>query len=1212
MASNFDFLQTSRPEFHESATEAEKIVHITPRGACVAARFCLERAVVWLYANDSGLRWPGSDKLGDLIYEQTFVDNLARGLQARVQLIHRLGNRAAHRDDQIRPQDAEGALQSLHAFLFWLASYYGKQESPLPRQAFRADLVPRPTDGRRRDMDLAQAAALETTLTKREAELAAERQTVQEQLARAEAHERELAAAHEALAAARAEIEAHEARLGDNVVALDAAEREAQAKAAALAEREAELAQARAQVEDLRARHEAERARIAALRAERAAAQPLSFDEAETRAQLIDVMLREAGWPVDDPAYLEVPLTFADGKPGRADYAFFAADGRPLAVIEAKKASADFAQGKNQALLYADALERQHGRRPVIFYTNGLQVALWDDARGYPPRRIGGFYTPDEVDQLIARRTTEQPLAGLQPDGAIAGREYQVRAIKAVTETFDRERRRRALVVMATGTGKTRVAIALVELLQRAGWARRVLFLADRIALVRQAAREFKKHLPHVRVIDLTAEENSGSAPVVLSTYPTMLGAVEEPKGGRRRYGPGAFDLVILDEAHRSIYQRYGALLEYFDGRLLGLTATPRDEVDRDTYALFQLEGGLPTFAYELDEAVKHGVLVPPRGKRVPFRFMTQGIKYDELSDEEKREYESKLTDEDGAVPFAVDPAALNRWLFNLDTIDQALKFLMEHAIKVDGGERLGKTIIFARSVPHARLIVERHDLHYPRGAGKVARVIVAEDSKSHGLIDEFAEPKNPLDLAISVDMLDTGVDVPEVVNLVFFRPVYSRVKFYQMLGRGTRIRPDLFGPGVDKSEFLVFDLCGVLDFFQQELKERPTPVAPSPSTRLFGGRLDLARRLAAKPSRAPGEEALLAGVRDELCRIVGGMNRDNFFVRPVWPLVQRYAERTRWDQLDELDLRELVEKVAPLPSDAHEEDPDARDFDLRCVALQVALLEGAKTLPGQIAAMIAVVSALLEQRTIPPIAAKLAYIQGLEAEETWAHASVDMVEEVRRELRGLVRFIDKKKRPIVYTNFKDELLESHAGEVEVPLYTATGALYRRRVTQFIREHQDDLVIAKLRANKPLTQTDLKTLEALLIEAGGAESPERLAELYGEHESLPRFIRSLVGLDRAAVNEAFASFLGAAGRALTGAQLGFVRQIIDYLTARGTMEVDALYEPPFSDIAADGPEGLFSEPEIDQIVEIIQGVNANAGPPGAANVGERDGVKKTT
>jgi type I restriction enzyme R subunit len=1205
MPSNFDFLRTSRPEFHESATEAERTVHASPRGACVVARYCLEQAVIWVYSHDEDLRRPLGDNLATLIYEPSFVENLARGLDLKVQLVHKLGNTAAHRNQKLTAADAQKSVAALHSFLFWLAKYYGPDDRPLPPQAqvFRPELLPRPA-GKGVDLTPEQLAALEKKLAERDTQLAAHQQSLTAELARAEAREAELQKLAEAARrrpgrAPRARAEARRQRRRPR-----RGRARRPGRAAELAAREAELAAARGEADSLRERVAADRKRIAAVRAERVAADPLTFDEAETRAQLIDVMLREAGWPVEQDGVREVPVKLADGSTGFADYVFWSASGLPLAVIEAKKTSVDATRGKNQAEAYADALERKHGQRPVLFYTNGHKIFLWDDARGYPPRPVAGFYTPKEIETLIARRGTQLPLAGIQPDSRIAGREYQLRALRAVAERFERDRHRRALLVMATGTGKTRTAAALIDMLQRAGWARRVLFLADRITLVRQTVGEFRKHLPHNTVLDLTESEDTG-APIVVSTYPTMLGRLERPVAGQRLYSPGSFDLVIIDEAHRSVYQRYRALLEYFDGFLLGLTATPRDEVDRDTYALFHLESGDPTFSYELADAVADGHLVPAKGKRVPFRFLLKGITYDQLKAEEQAEYESKLGETDGKLPRQIDPAALNRWLFNQDTVDKALQFLMEHGIKVDGGEQLGKTIIFARSVPHARYIVERFDHHYPRLAGTFARVIVSEDPLVETLVDKFKERDKQPTIAVSVDMLDTGVDVPEIVNLVFFKPVFSRVKFSQMLGRGTRPCPDLFGPGKHKTEFLALDLCSVFDFFRQleAVAERETPIVASPSTRLFRGRIELLRRLEERPERSPEEAELLTSLRDDLHRQVQGMHHENFFVRPHWPLVRGFAGRERWDRLEPSDLHDLRETLATLPSENADDNPDARDFDLRCVALQIALLEGKRSLPAQIEEMVDLAGRLLEKRAIPQVAAKQAFIESLQNEETWQRASVSFLETVRRELRQLVGFIDpRKKRAPVYTNFEDELLSEPGGEdADIPLFTFSGDLYRRRVTEFIRGHQDHLTIAKLRANRPLTPADLDELERLLLRADVGESKDKLATLYGEHGSMPAFIRSLVGLDRAAVSEAFSAFMNDPGRTLTATQSNFVRQIIDYLTHQGVMEIGALYEPPFSDHHAQGPEGLFPDPDIDALVHIIRDINSNASFPAPAN-----------
>lgn len=1215
MPSNFDFLRTSRPEFHVDATEAERTVHQSPRGACVVARYCLEQAVLWLYDHDRDLRRPLGDNLATLIYERSFLDNLAPGLEISLRVVHKLGNDAAHRNQRLTANDAQRSVAALHAFLYWFAKFYGKDGPPLPPLVFRPELLPRPA-GKGIDLTPEQLAVLEKKLADRDAELAAHRQSLTAELARAETREKDLRKLAEDLTAAEAQLRDREQKLGDNVVALNAAERAAQAKAAELQAREAELATVRAEIDVLRQQREAERERVATVRAERVAADPLTFDEAETRVYLIDLRLREAGWPVDSDTVREIPLKLADGSTGRADYVFWSVDGLPLAVIEAKKTSADAERGKTQAERYADALERQHGRRPVIFYTNGHKIFLWDDARGYPPRAIAEFYTPAEVESLIARRGTQRPLTELQPDAKIAGREYQIRALRAVAERFERDRQRRALLVMATGTGKTRTAAALIELLQRAGWARRVLFLCDRVTLVRQTVTEFRKHLPHNTVVDLTTADDDG-APIVVSTYPTMIGRLEHPVQGKRLYSPGSFDLVIIDEAHRSVYQRYRILLEYFDGLLLGLTATPRDEVDRDTYALFHLAGGDPTFSYELEDAVRDGFLVPPKGKRVPFRFMLKGITYDQLPIEEQAEYETKLSDDDGKMPRQVNAAALNRWLFNQDTVDKALHFLMEHGIKVDGGETLGKTIIFTRSVQHAEYIVKRFDAHYRRiGGGKFARRIVSADPMVETLIDDFKERTKQPTIAVSVDMLDTGVDVPEIVNLVFFKPVFSRVKFSQMLGRGTRPCPDLFGPGKDKTEFLVFDLCSVFDFFRQldAVAERETPVAASPSTRLFRGRIELVRHLADRPERTPEETELLTSLRDELHGQVAGMHHENFFVRPHWPLVRRFAARDRWDNLEAHDLHDLRETLAQLPTENAEGNPEARDFDLRIVALQLALLEGNRSLPAQIEEMVDLTGRLLEKRAVPQVAAKLEFIQSLQDEATWQCATASFLETVRRELRLLVVFIDPRhKRPLVYTNFEDELLSGPGGDdTAIPLFTFTGDLYRRRVTEFIRGHQDHLTIAKLRSNKPLTPADLDELERLLLRADVGESKDKLLTLYGDLGSLPAFIRSLIGLDRTAVSEAFSAFLSDPKRTLTAAQTNFVRQIVDYLTRQGVMEIAALYEPPFSDHHAQGPEGLFPEQDIDTLVHIIQGINTNASFPPANDPGSSADTQRQT
>ena len=475
--------------------------------------------------------------------------------------------------------------------------------------------------------------------------------------------------------------------------------------------------------------------------------------------------------------------------------------------------------GQQQAKLYADCLEKQFGQRPVIFYTNGYEHWLWDDTR-YPPRSVQGFLTKDELQLAIQRRTLRKPLGAEEIDGAIVERFYQTRAIRRVAEAFEKDHQRKALLVMATGAGKTRTVIALADLLMRANWAKRVLFLADRVALVRQAVNAFKRHLPSSAPVNLVTEKD-GQGRVYVSTYPTMMNLIDDTADGKRRFGVGHFDLVVIDEAHRSVYRKYGAIFDYFDSLLVGLTATPKDEVDRDTYRLFELQRGVPTDAYGLDEAVKDGYLVPPRAVSVPLKFIRQGMRYDDLSEDEKEQWDAIEWDEDGNVPSQVDPPAINKWLFNADTVDKVLEHLMTHGLKVAAGDRLGKTIIFAKNHDHAQFIAQRFDANYPHLKGSFARVIDFKTDYAQSLIEDFCQADKAPHIAISVDMLDTGIDVPEVVNLVFFKIVRSKTKFWQMLGRGTRLCPDLFGPGQNKEFFYVFDFCQNFEFFNQNPQAR-------------------------------------------------------------------------------------------------------------------------------------------------------------------------------------------------------------------------------------------------------------------------------------------------------------------------------------------------------------------------------------------------------
>jgi type I restriction enzyme R subunit len=945
---------------------------------------------------------------------------------------------------------------------------------------------------------------------------------------------------------------------------------------------------------------------LARVRAEVAAAKKTAaaipddhdYSEAQTRDLFIDLLLREAGWTLEQSHDREFEVT---GMPnnqglGYVDYVLWGDDGKPLAVVEAKRAKKDPRAGQQQAKLYADCLEARFGQRPVIFYTNGYDHWIWDDTT-YPPRPVQGFYKKGELELLIQRRTSRKPLGQAEIPKKLVDRYYQVRAIRRVAESFEKDKERKALLVMATGSGKTRTVIALADLLMRCNWAKRILFLADRNPLVNQAVKNFKAFLPDAAPVNLVTDKATEGR-VYVSTYPTMMNLIDDMKGEQRRFGVGHFDLVVIDEAHRSVYQKYGAIFRYFDAPLVGLTATPKDEIDRNTYGLFELEDGVPTDAYSLPDAIADGYLVPPRSISVPIRYLREGIKYDELSDEEKEAWDELEWDEDGNVPSQVESPALNEWLFNKDTVDKVLEHLMLHGQKVAGGDRLGKTIIFAKNQNHADFIQERFDANYPHLKGSFARTITNKVNYSQSLIEAFEMPGSDPHIAISVDMMDTGIDVPEVVNLVFFKPVRSKTKFWQMVGRGTRLCPDLFGPGHHKQFFTIFDFCQNLEYFKENPESTGGSTGISLGTRLFRARLDLIetidRQVAPDPTVLPsGElESLMLVVRQDLCERlhdeVSAMNLDNFIVRPKRRLVERFAKLDAWSSLKSDDYEGLSHEVAGLPSEMESEDEETKRFDLLVLNLQLALLRAEPGYP-RLRDRAKLIASLLEaQSSIPSIQRELELIQAIQSDEWWDDITVPMLESMRKRLRDLVRLIEKGNRKVVYTDFEDSI--GSGSEIDLPGFTAEGfEKFRIKARVYLRAHEDHVVIHKLRLNHPLTSTDLLELERILAESAGAP-PEYLERARIEAGSLPLFVRSLVGLDREAAKKALSGFLE--GKKLSASQLHFLDLVVNHLTEHGVMAPARLYESPFTDLAPQGPDQLFTSSEVDALIQALEGVGS--------------------
>jgi len=1142
MASNFDFLKDHFSELYNHATHTESMAYSAPRASCFYARFALEQAVLWLYDNDAYLRPPYDNNLGALIHEQTFKDNLKPGLFSKVRAVHKIGNQAAHSSTRIATRDSLQIVEELFHFFFWLCRYYSPQGKKLPNLAFDRSLIPNP-------------------------EAYAERYPLGQQ------------------DKSQAELQQLETKLSQTEQMRSIAEKRQQ-------QTESELDSLKQEIADLKKQNEA-------------VADTHDYREDDTRKYLIDVLLKEVGWNIDGKDWTEYEVA---GMPnssgvGFVDYVLWGDDGKPLALIEAKRTSSSPTKGKQQAKLYADCLEQKFDRRPVIFYSNGYNHWLWDDCT-YPPRETHGFLKKDELERIIFRRTNRKSLDLVSPNPEIAGRTYQTEALKRIGETFDPKNGRKALLVMATGTGKTRTAIALVDILMRANWVKRVLFLADRNSLVRQAFRNFKSHLPTVTPVNLiedkklsAKDKNITNANVVLSTYPTMFNQIGKSNGdGKVLFSPGYFDLVIVDEAHRGIYKKYQALFEYFDSLLVGLTATPRSEVHRDTYRIFDLEAGVPTFAYELSDAIADGYLVPSQGIKVPFKFLRKGIRYDELSPEDQEEYEERFRDEEtGAIPNEVNAAAINRWLFNIDTVDKALRLLMKKGIKTEGGDRLGKTIIFARNHDHAECIVKRFDVNYPKLKGFFTRMIDSHNSHAQSVLDDFSEVEKEPTIAVSVDMLDTGVDVPEIVNLVFFKPVYSRVKFNQMIGRGTRLCPDLFGVGQDKDKFYIFDLCSNFAYFDQDIEEKDPRPADSLSTRLVKSRLELSKVIGEKASDDTSSQKLKQSLLDNLHQHVSTMEKQNFMVRKHLEQVKEFSERDRWNSLSETDTEAIAESLANLPNGLPKENELAKRFDLLCLKLQLSILNGSSDFIEMRDKVRDLLDRLEEKQTVPMVKEQLSLIRQVQDENWWSDVTPTKIESIRIKLRDLVKFIDRTKQAIVYTNFEDELGE--VTEVNVPILQTgfSPYQYRKKVRAYIIEHQDHIAIHKLKRNEPLTEKDLEELELMLFSAEEIESRERFEEVYGSDLSLKLFVRKIVGLDRHAAKAAFARYRSVSN--FSGNQIRFVENIIDYLTQNGVMNPGLLYESPFTDIHQEGLDGVFNEDDGDQIVSLVRSFNETVDDP---------------
>ena len=909
---------------------------------------------------------------------------------------------------------------------------------------------------------------------------------------------------------------------------------------------------------------------------------PLDISEYKTRKVYIDTMLIDAGWTEGKDWINEYELPGMPNKSevGFADYVLFGDDGKPLAVIEAKRTCVDVSKGRQQAKLYADILEKKFGRRPVIFLSNGFDTRITDNL--YPERKVATIYSKRDLEKLFNLQTMRTSLNYVVVDKDIAGRYYQEGAIKAVCDSFGKKNRRKALLVMATGSGKTRTVIALCKVLLEHGWVKNILFLADRNSLVTQAKRSFVNLLPDLSVTNLCEEKDNYNAHCVFSTYQTMMNCIDSVKDEKGKlFTCGHFDLVICDEAHRSIYNKYRDIFNYFDAPLVGLTATPKDEIDKNTYEVFELENGVPTYGYELADAVKDGFLVDFMSVETRLKFIEQGIVYDDLSDEDKEEYEATFA-HDGEMPDKIGSSALNDWIFNEDTIKEVLNVLMTNGIKIDYGQKIGKTIIFAKNHRHAEKIFEVFNKEYPHLNG-YAKVIDNKINYAQSAIDEFSDPKKLPQIAISVDMLDTGIDVPEVLNLVFFKKVMSKAKFWQMIGRGTRLCPELID-GENKNMFYIFDFCGNFEFFRME-KGRSTANQIALQGAIFSLKAQMVFKLQDLEYQTDELIAFRKELVDDMVRKVRELNKENFAVRQHLKYVELYANPDNYTTLSYEDTLIIADELAPLIT-PDEDDPKAMRFDALMYGIELAYLVGKKYNRAR-SDLYKKVSGVAKVRgNIPEITAKSELINKILHTDYVDNAGINEFEHIRESLRDLIKYIPTGGL-IYHTTFDDEIISIDWNESELENDDLKN--YKAKAEFYVRQHQDNEVIAKLKSNIPLSSEDVKALEQILWSEVGSKADYE-AE-FGE-KPLGEFVREIVGLDMNAAKEAFSEYLNNVN--LDSRQIYFVNQIVEYIVHNGLMkDLSVLQESPFTDKGS--VVEIFTDLTVwNGIYKIIEQINANA------------------
>ncbi|MGB1978589.1 MAG: DEAD/DEAH box helicase family protein [Pseudoalteromonas tetraodonis] len=1130
---NFEHIQSKWPELHQLAAFAEEYAISDPQSALVKLRCFAEKVVGYLYKELSLPVLPTSN-IFDKLTADDFTSAVPRLITDKLHAIRKSGNQAAH-EGKVDQQQAIWILKESYfvaSYLFMAYANGTQQECP----EFKAPEQTQPTN-------------------QSDAQFAKKNKQLTQQLA---------------------ENQARLKRALDELEAAELAQKQAQQQAA-----------------KLKQTIDAEKLTQVKTRNEQIVNSSFNFNEHETRKRIIDLDLRNAGWNValDDESTEDVgkevkvtdqPTTTGVGY---VDYVLWDDDGKPLAVIEAKRTRENIEKGRQQATLYANALEKQYGQRPVIFYSNGWDIKILDDAQGYNSRGLYGYYSKDSLQYLIKQRSLKKDLNKTPIDTAVAGRLYQMETITRVCERFS-DKHRKALIVQATGTGKTRVSIALAKRLLDAGWAKRVLFLCDRKELRKQAGNAFSEHTKEpVHIVGKSAKNTAASARVFIATYPGMLRIMNT-------YDVGHFDLIVADESHRSIYNIYGDIFKYFDALEVGLTATPVEMVSRSTCDLFGCDYKMPTANYPLEDAIEQGNLVPYKIVSYTTQFLREGIKKDNLTDEQIAQLE-----EQGIDPNELDFDAkqIDEAIKNKDTNRLILRNLMEKGLRDKDGQLPGKTIIFARNIAHAELLAQLFSELYPQHGANFCRVIHSKYERAEELIDDFkSSDENSMRIAVSVDMLDTGIDVPECVNLVFAKPIKSKVKFWQMIGRGTRLCENLYGPGKHKTHFLIFDHWANFEYFDENPEEEDVKQAKSLLQKLFEARVTLAQTALKKANMDVFDQAIKL-IHDDICLLP----MESISVRDNWQVVETYKDLKRLNQFAPQTVSDLLEKIAPLMQWRNiMGQSEAYKFDSELTTIQTLLLTDASQIDLAKQSIMNKVESL--QMHLNEVRSKAPAIADIQTEQYWQYLTHAALEQSRINLRSIIHLRNKSVKPPTsdfVLDIKEDTNQIKEADRLTKIVSIDYQIYRQEVEKTLTPlFETDSVLKKIRNGEPVTEADLAQLSSLVHTQNPSVDLNTLKEFFPESTaSLDKILRTIVGMDKNAIEQSFTTFVQQIHTHVNAKQQRFIGMLKNHLIRHGAIEIAQLYDAPFTQIHDMGLDGVFSQQQADVIEQFIKQFDVQLG-----------------